>query len=115
MTTTEQTPAAPALVRPEPDSRLDALAARYDEVKTRADAAKAELDDITTAIKAELAAAAPGRDVVVLESSGLAVPLRLSSVLGWRFDAKRCKAEDPHTYVKYATRTTSWRLERVKG
>lgn len=114
---TEQTPAsapAPGLVRPEPDSRLEQLAALYDGAKDRADAAKAELDELAAALKAELSAAAPGQDRIVLESPYLRIPLRLAAVASWRFDTKGFKAAHPELYVRYANRSTAWRLEREK-
>ncbi len=111
---TERTSPAPGLVRPEPDSRLEQLAARYDAAKDRADEAKAELDELAAALKNELAAAAPGRDRVVLESPHLRTPLRMAAVGSWRFDAPRFKRDHPELYVRYANRSTAWRLEREK-
>lgn len=108
---------SPTFVRPDPESRLAHLAARYDELKARADAARAELDDLTLALKAELSAAAPctaGR-TVVLATPDLRRPLRLSAVESWRIDAKRLKAEDPTTYIRWAVKSTSLKLERVRG
>lgn len=103
-----------AVVQAEPESRLEALAAQYDEAKSAAEAAAARLKDITDAIKLELTNAAPGAPKVDLVSSALSAPLRLSAVTSWRLDTKRMKAEAPDTYVRFAVQSTSWRLERAK-
>jgi hypothetical protein len=102
-------------IRAEPASRLEALAAAYLDAKPVADAATARLKEITDAIKAELAAAAPGAVKVDLISGVLATPLRLQAKTGWRLDTKRLKAEAPETYVRYAVQTTAWELKPLRG
>lgn len=114
MTTAEPQAAPPAQVVPEPDTRLDQLAAEYAAIKPLADEYKARLDEITNGIKAELARAAPGETKVLLHSSYLAKPLQLSHRLEWRIDSKKLKSEDPVTWVAYAKQTSSWRLEQAR-
>jgi hypothetical protein len=105
---------APVTVTPEPDSRLEQLAAQYDLAKAEADKASATLKAITDAIKLELTGAAPeGARSIDLASDHLTVPLRLNYVESWRVDAKKLKVEQPETYVRYATRSGSWRLAAV--
>lgn len=99
-------------VQPQPDSRLEQLAAEYDKAKSAADEAKARLDQIAAGIKAELYALAPNETAVDLISAHLAKPLQLRYVEAWRFDSKRFKQDDPLTYVKYAKQGGSWRLAR---
>lgn len=108
---------APALVQPEPESRLAHLAARYDALKARADTAKADLEELTTAIKAEMAAAAghAAGPAIVLDTPDLQRPLRLTAVESWKIDAKRLKVDDPVTYVRWARKSMSLKLERVRG
>lgn len=108
---------APAFVRPEPESRLAHLAARYDDLKARADTAKADLEELTTAIKSEMAAAAghAAGPTVVLDTPDLQRPLRLTAIEKWRIDAKRLRIDDPATYVRWAVKSTELKLERVRG
>jgi hypothetical protein len=110
-------PAAPPIptVEPAPDSRLAQLAALYAQVKPAADAAAAQLKDITDAIKAELAAAKPGALKVDLASPLLEAPLRLQAKTSWGLDTKKFKAEAPEVYVRYAVQRTSWELRAVSA
>lgn len=101
-------------VTPESGSRLEQLASQYDMAKAEADKAANDLKAITDAIKLELVNAAPeGATSIDLVSNELVKPLRLVAVTSWRVDAKKLKAEDPVTYVRYATQGTSWTLKRV--
>jgi hypothetical protein len=96
-------------------SRLDALLASYDDLKARADEAAERLKAVTDGIKAELTAATPGAQKIVVNHPALSAPLGLSYVERWDLDTKRMKAEDPATYVRYARKGGSWRLGRVQG
>lgn len=103
------------VVNPTPESRLDQLAAEYALQKPKADAATERLKELTDSIKAELALLMPeGATSILLTSPHLLKPLRLEAVTSWRFDAKTCKTQDPHTYVKYATQSTTWRLAAAR-
>jgi len=104
-------PPPPPVIAPAPDSRLEQLSAQYTALKPEADRIAAALKAVTDGIKAELVAAAPGHENIVLRSPCLVAPLRLSAVESWRFDSKRCKAEDPEVYVRFAKKSISWRLE----
>lgn len=103
------------MVRPEPDSRLDQLTARYDQAKAQEKAAKAAADEVTTAIKAELARLHPGVREVLLTSPHLTAPLQLQAVSRWTFDSKGCKATHPQIYAAFAKQSTSWRLTPLAG
>jgi hypothetical protein len=98
----------------EPGSRLDDLLALYDQLKAQADEAEQRFETVKNAVKAELAAAAPGAPQVDVAHPALAQPLRLSYVEAWRLDAKRMKAEAPELYVTYAAKSGSWQLRGVK-
>lgn len=91
--------------------RLEQLHAAYAELKARADAAAAELKTVTDALKLELTAAAgpEARKIALVGPDG--PPLRLTYSETWRFDSKRLKAENPHTYVEYAVKGGSWTLK----
>jgi hypothetical protein len=104
-----------AIVKSQPETRLDALAAEYAQLKPLADATNARLKEITDGIKAELAVAAPGKTSVDFVSPMLDRPLRMTAKTSWRLDSKRLKAEDPGTYVKYAVQSTSWELRQTGG
>lgn len=114
MTASEAPPAPAVPVAPEPDSRLDQLAAEYAALKPLADEYATRLKEITDGIKVELANAAPGAEKVLLHSSYLAQPLQMSHRVEWRIDSKRLKAEDPATWVAYAKQIPSWRLEQAR-
>jgi hypothetical protein len=103
-----------AIIEPCLDSRLEQLAAQYDMAKAEAEKAANDLKAITDAIKFELMNEAPeGETSIELQSPDLAHPLRLTAVESWRVDAKKLKAEDPLTYVRYAKKSTSWTLRAV--
>lgn len=101
-----------SVVQPEPDSRLSALLAEYEQAKPAADEAEKRLKTITDAIKAELTAAAPGATEIDVAGH---VPVHLSGREEWRLDTKALKAEDPQTYVRFARKSTKWVLTRAKG
>lgn len=114
MTTAESQAAPPAQVVPEPDTRLDQLAAEYAALKPLADEYAARLKAITDGIKAELSTAAPGETKVLLHSSYLAKPLQLSARFERRVNAKKLQAELPDIYEQYAPLGAHWRLEQVR-
>lgn len=118
MTTSEaQIPDQRAVVpniKPEPDTRLDQLAAEYAALKPLAEEYAQRLESIKDGIKAELASAAPGATKVLLTCSYLEKPLQLSARTSWRVDMKRLKAEQPETYVRYAVQSTSWSLGSIR-
>lgn len=119
MTTTSDAPidtseAPPVTITPEADTRLDQLAAEYAALKPFVDEYVERLEAVKSALKAELQQAAPDATKVTLSSSYLPKPLQLSAVTSWRFDSRKLKTEDPHTWVRYAKQSTSWRLEAAK-
>lgn len=99
----------------EPGSRLEGLLAAYAELKPAADEAAARLKTVADALKVELTARHPGAPQVEVAHEALAAPLRLTYVESWRLDTKRLKAENPETYVRYATKGGSWQLRAVAG
>lgn len=113
---TAATATAPATLVPyAPDTRLAQLCSQYELAKAEAAKAAESLKAITDGIKAELANAAPGATDVRYESPDLGQALRLTAVESWRVDAKKLKAEAPETYVRYAKKSTAWRLEAVRS
>ena len=107
-------PSAP-VVRPEPDTRLDQLAAEYAALKPLADEYAARLKTITDGIKSELAQLHPGETEILLVGSTTPTPLRMLAVTQWRLDTKRLKSEQPNIYVRFAKQSTSWQLRQVEG
>lgn len=93
--------------------RLDQLHAAYADAKAEADAAAARLKTITDGIKAELQAAVPDEERIELIGSD-GPPLRLVHTESWRIDARKLKREDPEMYVRYATKSSAWRLTAGK-
>lgn len=112
--TTSETPVRVADVHPEPNTRLDQLAAEYASLAPLAKEYSDRLEAIKEGIKAELANAAPGATKVRLTSSYLAKPLQLVARSEWRIDSKRLKTEDPVTWVKFAKQLSYWRLEQSR-
>ena len=105
----------PTAVTPRKNSKLEQLHALYPEAKAKAEAAAAELKAITDGLKVELTKAAPeGADRI--ELTGEHGPtLRLTYIKSWRVDAKKLKAEDPETYVRYAVQGGTWQLKAARG
>lgn len=104
----------PHVVRPEPGSRLESLADQYERLKDRVDADSSELEETTKAIKAELAAAAPGKTNVILESALLSLPLRMLGYVSRRMNTKALKRDYPQVWADYSSESTTWKLERYK-
>lgn len=105
-------PAVPTIT-PEPDSRLDQLAAEYAALEPLATEYAARLAAIKNGIKAELATAAPEQQKILLRSSHLAAPLKLEARTSARLDTKALKRELPGVYAHYATASTTWYLVTV--
>lgn len=107
----------PSAVVAQAGTRLEQLHAEYATAKAAADEASARLKVVTDGIKAELVAAVPDTPRIELRAAPGAdvVPLQLTYVESWRVDAKRLKAENPETYVRYAVKGGSWRLAPARG
>lgn len=115
MTNPQDPPSAP-VVRPEPESRLDALAARYAHLKPQVDELTELLKTVTDAIKTEMALETSSAPRSLLASPHLPGYLLQSAYReSWRLDMKRLKAEHPLIYVQLAKKSGSWRLDPVQG
>jgi hypothetical protein len=108
---TDTTPAP--VVRPAPESRFEQLCAEYDRLKPLVTQYTAELKAITDALKIEMISQQPNAERILLYSMFLDKPLQLLHTTAWRLDSKRLKADHPETWVRYATQSSSWRLEAV--
>lgn len=114
-------PPPPVIVTPEPDSRLEQLLARYDDVSDRHAALDEELKALKDGIKNEmfqLAArtAAPDAEItrIHVRSSYLRAPLVLSSSRPWRL-SKDFKDDQPDIYWRYAEQgKPQWALARMR-
>jgi hypothetical protein len=96
------------------NERLSQLHAAYPAAKAENEEAAARLKLITDGIKAELQTLAPGEERLAL--SGADGPtMTLVRSESWRVDAKKLKAQDPETYVRFATKSESWTLKATKG
>lgn len=104
----------PPVVTADPDSELGQLTALYDRLDVQAKAKTAELEDVKTRIKAELAAQHPDTEEILLVSSACSTPLRMYLQTSWRLDSKRLKAANPHVWVQFAKEQSTWYLARVK-
>ncbi len=102
------------VVVPEAGSRLDQLAAMYDSLYSKNVETGERLQACKDGIKAELAAARPGSNSVVLSSPHLSEPLRLCAKTSWRVDTKVLKTEYPAIYAYAAKQSTTWELRRAK-
>lgn len=114
-TPTVETP--PRQVQPRSNSRLAQLHASYAAAKAAADEANAALKAVTDAIKLEVTSVdANARRFELLPANGVEAPaLRLTYTESWRVDAKKLKRDDPETYVRYATKSGSWRLAPARA
>jgi hypothetical protein len=104
----------PVVLTAPPGSRLEQLHASYADAKAAADEASARVKAITDAIKLELTAAAPEERRIEL-AGDTGPTLRLTYTERWTLDTKRMKAEDPHTYVRYAKKGGAWSLRAAGG
>lgn len=109
---TDQKP-PPALVEPEPGSRLDQLTAEWARVKPAVDAGQARLKEITDAIKVELANQRPDSEDTRLLSSHVAGSLRFYAKPTTRLDTTKLKADLPAVYEAYVKRGTAWELRQT--
>jgi hypothetical protein len=50
---------------------------------------------------------------VIVDSQDLAQPLQVAYAERWTVDAKKLKAEQPETYVRYAKQGGAWSLRAV--
>lgn len=96
---------------------LDALLAQYDDVKDAADAAKAKLDAVTAAIKAELTGGYSRPDgtpyaAYHLASPALAKPLHLRWTVSGRLDTKDLRAAFPEIAERFTVQKGTWVLAR---
>lgn len=101
-------------VAPDPESRLEALIAQYEALKTKADEASERFEACKSSIKALVASEHPEARRVVVRSPSLTVPLELVAIETMRFDNKKFKAADPLEYCRYTYKSTSWQLRKVK-
>jgi len=108
---TDTTPAP--VVRPRPETRFEQLCAEYDRLKPLVVQYTAELKAVTDALKIEMISEQPHADRILLHSQFLATPLQLLHTTAWRLDSKQLKRDLPETWVRYATQSSSWRLEAV--
>jgi len=93
--------------------RLKRLHASYADAKAAVEQANEQLKVITDGIKVELQTQAPESTRIALVGPA-GPPLRLVQTESWRVDAKKLKREDPETYVRFATKSTAWRLTADK-
>lgn len=97
------------------DAAVAQLAAAYEDAKAEVRAAEERKDSLANQLKAHAEAAALqsghplGTTRVVLESDALTV--RVTPVETWRIDSTRMKKEAPETYVRWAKKSVSNRLE----
>lgn len=98
------------VVNPEPNSRLDQLAAEYALLKPQLEELTELVKGLTDGIKRELSTAHPTATDILLTSPHLRAPLQLQAVTSWRLDSKTLKTDQPETWVRYAKQSTAWRL-----
>jgi hypothetical protein len=113
-----QAPAAepkPVQITPQADTRLEQLHALYEAKKAAKDQAETELKAVTDAIKREMYELLPEGATSATITGQAGPTLAMTYVETWRFDSKRFKADDPHTYVRYANKSGTWKLEKAKG
>ena len=104
------------VVNPAIDSRLDQLTAEYAHLKPRLEELKEQLDQVTKAIKLELATQLmdAGGESILLTSPHLTRPLRYELVRSWTLDVKTLKTVEPAIYVRYANKRETWKLGPVR-
>lgn len=98
-------------VQPESGSRLEQLCSQYNDAKSRADEAAANLKAITDGIKLELTTAYPEQPKLTVASDYLERPLTLTETSRWTVDTKKLKEDNPALYVQYARQSKVWVLK----
>jgi hypothetical protein len=105
----------PWRVVPPPGSRLEQLADELDAARAAVDAAKKHEKSVADSIKAEIIPLAPrGTTSIVLAGTAYRPEWYCHWVESWRLDSKRLKAEKLVTWVQYAVKGGSWKLEKAK-
>lgn len=102
-------------------TKLGRLLAQFDAKKDAADKAKAELEDLTKAIKAELTGnpeytqpdGAPF-PAYTLATAQLAKPLTLKWIVSERLDSSALRATYPDIANQFTTPSGAWYLRRSK-
>jgi hypothetical protein len=109
--THQEEPARRVPVTAQPGSRLEELLASYEPLKAAAEEAASRFKAVTDALKAELPALAPEGTTAITLSGAPGLPvLHQTWVSSWKFDVKQLKADDPVTYVRYASKGGHWEL-----
>ena len=111
----------PFLVVPQPGSRLADLLAQRDTALARAEEAAAQAKAVVEGIKAEVSAQLPRDEHGQIIPTVADIPagpgwdaLRMVWEQPWRVDAKRLKAEDLLTYVRWAKQSPGyWTLSKA--
>ena len=99
-----------AVVTAAPGSRLGELLGAYGTAKADAEEAAARFKSVTDALKAELSAARPGAESIVLSGAPNLPALRLAWRRSWRLNTGRLREEQPYMYVRYSEESGHWEL-----
>lgn len=98
-----------------PGSRLEQLADELDAARAAVDEAKKREKSIADSIKAEVIPQAPqGTTSIVLAGTAYRPEWICHWVESWRLDSKRLKAEMLPTWVRYAVKGGTWKLEKAR-
>lgn len=105
----------PPVVTPPPETRFEQLVSLWAELKPQLDALQSRVNELSTGIKNEAMRSAPeGSAEVILRHPALPHPYRVYPREEWRLDSKGLKEKDPETYVRWARKRTTWRMDPVR-
>lgn len=105
----------PWRVVPEPGTRLEQLADELDAARAAVDAAKKHEKSVADSIKAEVIPQAPrGTTSIVLAGTAYRPEWYCHWVETWRLDSKALKRDNLVTWVKYAVKGGTWKLEKAR-
>jgi hypothetical protein len=96
-------------------SRLEQLLDQLEDARARVDEAEAFAKSVSDSIKAEVVPQAPpGTTAIVCAGTAYRPEWVIRWTESWRLDSKRLKAENLVTWVKYAVKGGTWKLEKAR-
>jgi hypothetical protein len=111
----QDAPLPPWRIVAPPGSRLEQLLDQLGDARARADEAEAFAKSVADSIKAEVIPQAPrGTTSIIVAGTAYRPEFIVRWTETWRLDSKRLKAENLVTWVKYAVKGGTWKLEKAR-
>ena len=109
-------PPPPYRLVPPAGSRLESLRAQLEAARARVAEAEEHATMLANGIKFEAARMAPEGTRSIIIAGGPGIPdWHCHYVESWRLDTQALKDKDPETYVRFAKKGGTWKLEKAGG